>query len=326
MHIAIIGAGMAGLSCARHLAAEGHEVTLFDKGRGPGGRLSGRRHDLGAIDHGAQYFTVRDPSFQAQVQAWLDAGIVAPWSGHFVEDRPEGLITATSERFIGTPRMNRCIRDLAEQFTVHWKTRIAAIHRAQGEVECWQLSDTDGASHGPFSAVVLAIPPIQAAELLGDYPAFEQEVSACSADPCWALMLWCAEGQQPERQWDAWSSSTHPSLGWVSWEQSKPERGSTPACSPMPMSLGQPSMSTGSRHRSSRPCCQTYAISLNLTLRIPQTFKPTAGVMLKTAQAMGKPALYDSQLGLGICGDWCLDGRIEAAWISGRELAQRMLG
>ena len=61
LDVAVIGAGMAGLAAARTLAAAGHAVQVFDKGRGIGGRLSTRRTDYGAFDHGAQYATVRDP-------------------------------------------------------------------------------------------------------------------------------------------------------------------------------------------------------------------------------------------------------------------------
>jgi predicted NAD/FAD-dependent oxidoreductase len=81
--IGIVGAGMAGLSCATLLAAAGHRVVLFDKGRGPGGRMATRRvaTDLGEVvfDHGAQYLTARDPDFVTQVERWRDAGHVARW-------------------------------------------------------------------------------------------------------------------------------------------------------------------------------------------------------------------------------------------------------
>ena len=40
MQVAIIGAGMAGLTCASRLAEAGHDVAVFDKGRGPGGRMA----------------------------------------------------------------------------------------------------------------------------------------------------------------------------------------------------------------------------------------------------------------------------------------------
>ena len=83
MRYAIVGAGMAGLACAEALKQAGHSVVLFDKGRGAGGRMSTRRlpTSLGevAIDHGAQYFTARDPAFKNLVSTWRDQGIAVPW-------------------------------------------------------------------------------------------------------------------------------------------------------------------------------------------------------------------------------------------------------
>jgi len=88
MTIAIIGAGLAGLACADKLAAAGRAVTLFDKGRGPGGRMSTRRREtadgVACWDHGAQFFTARTPDFQTVVANWGACGVVAAWRGRFV--------------------------------------------------------------------------------------------------------------------------------------------------------------------------------------------------------------------------------------------------
>lgn len=322
MRIAIIGAGMAGLSCAQHLAAEGHEIVLYDKGRGPGGRLSGRRHDLGPIDHGAQYFTVRDPSFRSQVETWLAAGIVAPWTGRFVEDRAGGLVVARSERFIGTPRMNSCIRSLAEPFSVRWKTRIESIQR--GVDDQWHLRDTDNRSYGPFDRVVIAIPPIQAADLLADYPDLLKRVQACSADPCWALMVWLPNGQNPSRSWDSWSSLAHPSLGWISWEQSKPGRSTNPRL----LAHANVAWSTEHVDLEADQVIELLLPDIQQVIGVPLNAATDVQAhrwrYAKTAQALGEAALFDPVSGLGVCGDWCLEGRIEAAWVSGKDLAQRI--
>jgi predicted NAD/FAD-dependent oxidoreductase len=72
---AIIGAGLSGLACATRLHAFGWRVSVFDKSRGPGGRMSTRRGDDWQSDHGAQYFTARDPRFKAEVDRWLAAGV-----------------------------------------------------------------------------------------------------------------------------------------------------------------------------------------------------------------------------------------------------------
>ncbi len=102
MRIGIVGAGIAGLACAHRLAGRGHDVVLFDKGRGPGGRMSTRRVQTPGgeahFDHGAQYFTVRDDDFAQQVSAWIDDGVVAPWPA------------AGSGAYVGVPAMNSPVR------------------------------------------------------------------------------------------------------------------------------------------------------------------------------------------------------------------------
>jgi predicted NAD/FAD-dependent oxidoreductase len=54
-NIAIVGAGMAAITCARTLVQAGHRVTVFEKSRGVGGRMSARNSPYGTFDHGAQY-------------------------------------------------------------------------------------------------------------------------------------------------------------------------------------------------------------------------------------------------------------------------------
>ena len=83
MHVLVIGAGVAGLTAARAIAASGHAVHVADRAPVPGGRVATRRvldgdadrpeHAMLAFDHGAQYFTARDARFAAAVDAWRDA-------------------------------------------------------------------------------------------------------------------------------------------------------------------------------------------------------------------------------------------------------------
>ena len=121
MLIAIVGAGIAGLSCADALTNMGHDVILLDKGRGPGGRMSTRRMDtpLGqvAFDHGAQYFTARDPGFCAQVDVWAEHGIVARW--------PQAAVDA----WVGVPGMNAVIKAMAAWHDVRWNVHVDRIER-----------------------------------------------------------------------------------------------------------------------------------------------------------------------------------------------------
>jgi len=75
--IAIIGAGLAGLSCATQLQAKGFKVRVFEKSHGPSGRMSTRDGDNWSADHGAQYFTARDPLFIEELDTWIKNSVVA---------------------------------------------------------------------------------------------------------------------------------------------------------------------------------------------------------------------------------------------------------
>ena len=113
--VAVIGAGISGLILARTLADAGVAVTVFEKSRGVGGRMATRRTQDGLrFDHGAQYFTVRDPRSQRFLNAWQADGIVQPWKGRIVSLR-NGTVEyekTPTNRFVAGPGMNAVCKQL----------------------------------------------------------------------------------------------------------------------------------------------------------------------------------------------------------------------
>ena len=105
--------------CAEELTPLGHAVLLFDKGRGPGGRLATRRIQTSTgeayFDHGAQFFTVRNDAFRRQVAAWTSEGVAAAWP------------SAGSDAYVGLPAMNAPVRFVAYGQSVQWKTLVTQI-------------------------------------------------------------------------------------------------------------------------------------------------------------------------------------------------------
>ena len=77
--VLIIGAGISGLMAATKLEESGCSVTVLDKGRNYGGRMATRTFDEGIFDHGAQFFTVRQPIFKTYVDQWSAADIIRIW-------------------------------------------------------------------------------------------------------------------------------------------------------------------------------------------------------------------------------------------------------
>ena len=123
--VAVVGAGISGLTAASHLARGGCAVTVYETGRGPGGRTSTRRAGPdGAgwqFDHGAQYFAAKDPAFRAIVEDWRAEGLVAEWTGVFgTLDATTGTFVRedpqeTKERWVGTPSMNAIAKGLSRR-------------------------------------------------------------------------------------------------------------------------------------------------------------------------------------------------------------------
>src|SRR3954462_2611646 len=81
-HIAIVGAGLAGIACARTLVQAGHRVTVFEKALKVGGRGARRDTPFGTFNHGAQYFTVRVTRFQQALETVPT--LSRPWSANAV--------------------------------------------------------------------------------------------------------------------------------------------------------------------------------------------------------------------------------------------------
>jgi hypothetical protein len=341
-HIAVIGAGMAGIACARTLVQAGHRVTVLDKGARPGGRMATRTSAFGSFDHGAQYFTVRDPRFSLALQS--TPGICRPWSanavrvldarGHVVEaPRPTG-----EAHFVGTPDMNSVVATWAQPLVaagqLHNGVHVTAIERDPIHKTQWQLRTTanDDSVHvyDGFDAVVLAIPAAQAQPLLqktagvGD---LAKQLDSVSVAPCWTLMLAFAQASQPGLttlgpQWNA-ARSTHHRLAWLARESSKPQRGLVERWTV------QASAEWSNEHLQDDPArieaklLKAFAEITGIRAQ-PNHTEVHRWLYAKTVNPLGKSYLWDGKRGIGVCGDWCLGHRVEDAFVSGLEMALKL--
>lgn len=240
MNFAIIGAGMAGLSCADALRDAGHGVALFDKGRGPGGRMSTRRlaTPLGeaSFDHGAQYFTARDPRFRRHVDGWCIAEIAAP------------LPAAGDGAWVGTPGMNSLIRHMSSTHDVAWGSPVTGIvHSGEG----WRLVG-DFQHRAPFDAVILAIPAEQAAAILSLHDFTMARIGLMArSQPCWTGM--CVFDARLNHAADV--IRDHGARAWAARNNAKPGRSGPEAWVVQATESGR-LLGSKPRRSKSRPCCK----------------------------------------------------------------------
>ena len=320
--IAIIGTGLAGLSAAQALHAAGMEIQLFDKSRGSGGRMASKRSEAGSLDLGAQYFTARDRRFLEVVQQWQARGWVAEWQPQLYQLNEQGLQPSPDEqlRWVGTPRMSAISRALLGALPVHFSCRITEVFRGE---QNWQLQDAEGNSHGPFSAVIVATPAPQATGLLSAAPKLASAAASVIMNPTWAVALAFDSPLVTPVQASFVQGSA---IDWLARNQSKPGR--------------EGHYDTWVLHARSDWSRQHLDLPKEAVIeRLHGSFAeligccvPAPSLSLAHRWLYARPAsnhewgaLADADVGLYACGDWCLSGRVEGAWLSGLEAARRLL-
>lgn len=78
--VAVIGAGLSGIICARGLASAGYSVCVLDKSRGLGGRMATRRvGETVRIDHGLRYWQAKSEGLRSLTKEMVAAGVLKPW-------------------------------------------------------------------------------------------------------------------------------------------------------------------------------------------------------------------------------------------------------
>ncbi|MDU9389965.1 NAD(P)/FAD-dependent oxidoreductase [Pseudomonas sp. zfem002] len=320
--IAIIGAGIAGLSAAQALQKAGLTVHLFDKGHGSGGRMASKRSEVGALDLGAQYFTARDRRFVEQVQHWQERGWVAEWKPQLYNYRDGQLTPSPDEqvRWVGVPRMSAITRGLLKDVTVNFSCRISEVFRGK---QYWHLQDTEGCSHGPFSRVIVAVPAPQATPLLAATPKLAAAAAGVQMEPTWAVALGFDTPLDTPMQGCFVQDCA---LDWLARNRSKPGR--------------EEHLDTWVLHASSAWSKQHIDLQKETVIeQLLGDFAELVGCAVSAPSfslahrwLYARPAgnhewgvLADADQGLYACGDWCLSGRVEGAWLSGQEAARRLI-
>jgi renalase len=167
VRIVIVGAGLSGLTAARHLTTAGHHVTVVDKGRSVGGRLATRRIGGAVLDHGAQFFTVRTDEFAEQVERWRRDGLVGVWNEGFGDpgaaEGTDGDGGDGHPRYVGTRGMNALAKDLAVGLDVRCPAMVFGVR--PGSSTPWEVVIDDGTVLA-CDATVLTCPLPQTFSLL----------------------------------------------------------------------------------------------------------------------------------------------------------------
>ncbi len=326
----MIGAGIAGLAAARELEDGGMRVHLFDKGSRPGGRMSTKTTDHGAFDLGAQYFSVRDDDFATLIDAAQRDGAVTAWPQCMARLDDSGWQQRKPHhpRYCGAPSMDALPRYLAQGLAISSGQQIESLVR---DDECWTLLSRQGERYQGFDQLVLAVPGPQAQALVAAHlPAAALPARCTAMTPCWSTWLHL-EAPLDDRFWQGLTLDASPVLRWVARNQGRngaaPDHDSGERLSLL--ARADWSAINLERERDDIATAMTAALADGLAGTLPNV-KACGAHRWRYAQPY---CAHQSEAGyhhfaeqqLTFCGDWCLDGRVEAAWLSGRRAARHLL-
>ena len=318
--VAIIGAGVAGLSCANQVKALGFQVCIYEKSRGVSGRMSTRKSEDWTADHGAQYFTARDPLFVKELNRWMDADAAAIWNPRLkVFNENQWMDSPSTEnRYVGTPAMNSPGKYLAKNLPIEFNQTIDHITYDQGK---WHLHSIEaGDIEQAYDWLILALPAPQTIALAKSIaPSIEALAINADMQGCWTVMA-CFD-EKLDLPFDA-AFINKEIISWIARNNSKPKR---------------EGLETWTIHANPQWSQKWIELDKEEAAMLILECAKKLGLDCDNAKisihrwryASGYNSLIpgfsiNEGLKIGFCGDWLNGGRVEGAWLSGHKLASQI--
>ncbi len=320
--VAIIGAGIAGLTCGAALRGLVERVKVYEKNVFPGGRISRMRVGEYEFNHGAQYFTVSNPLFWNIVSAWQTEGIVRPWDGWIVElERGQATNSdQASQRFVGVPHMQTIADHLSALCDLQNSANIAELEQRDGGG--WRLFNERGDYVGAYDVVVIATAAHQVAALCRPVPAIARTAEGVDMTVCWSAMF--AFERPLGIPYDAAHVLESP-LSWISrYQTSEPHGGAD--CWVLHASPEWSQQYAASfRGRVMHALLDAFWEATDLAPSKPAASAVHCWKHAAPINPISEDCLFDAGAALGACGDWCTAPRIEGAVLSGFSMADRVM-
>lgn len=321
--VAVIGAGLAGLSCARILRQAGCYVEVFEKDRIIGGRMATARLGKITFDHGAQYITARSPRFADYLTEMVNTSYAVRWKPVTVSGEGMGQMLPW---YVGTPGMASLVRPLAESVRIHTLRTVHTIQRnASGkrDEKGWELWFEDGTSAGPFSAVAITAPAAQSRLLLGPVKDMAVSLATVRMSPCWAVLVQLQEAIFPEQ--DVFSDMSEV-IRWIARNNSKPGRSGQGEHIVIHAS---PQWSRQTIDASPEEVAIEIWEEVSHVLGLPPVRPAQMSAFLwrhgLVETSLGETFTFSSEHMVGCAGDWCLGRLAEHAFESGTGLGRAMV-
>lgn len=346
--VAVIGAGMAGLTCGQQLQQLGYQVVVLEKSRGVGGRVATRRLPETRADHGARFLKPNTDLLHQLVMVLSSHNIVQPWTDRLYQFNPDNgeLVADTNwcPYYIAPEGMNAVGKFLATGLNICFSARVEKIDPDQNHLT-WQItleatSESESLESREVTArtLVMAIPAPQAltllaAETTGVSAEVLDKVRSVEFDPCIAVMAGYPAARQQDlaQQNPPWRGLFFPPndpLAWIAWDSSKRKGAKQPVfvlhSSP---EFAQDYLEATDLQPAGQRMLDRAAECTISWLNAPEWVQIHRWRYAFCRRPLPESILIaDSPLPLVCAGDWCGGNQIEGALHSGFEAARWING
>ena len=322
--MAIIGAGMAGLSLARQLQDK-FSIQVFEKSDMVGGRMASYTFDKYQFDIGAQFFIAHSPPFKTFLKPYIKQGVVARWDACFVEMEHDRITQKWDwdeeyPHYVATPTMTALTTAMSTDLSLRMNTSINEIKRMKNG---WELFDINSQSMGTFDWVVTAVPAQQATGLLPSDFAYYSAISRRELIGCYSLML--GFKQPLSIPWDA-ALVKNADISWVCNNHSKPNRpeGYYSLLIHATNSWADKNMFMSDKEVIEYLIKETSSV-LQFDVSLADYINLHRWQYANISRHEEYRSCIDKSLQLAAIGDWCIKGRVEAAYLSALNASEKIL-
>lgn len=239
--VLVVGSGITAAATGallRQRAKESISLTIWDKARGAGGRMSTSRSTGDAectADLGAQYITVSPENFDKNRDIYkglLEKKIIEPLAVGAISGMRE--FPAGTQHFVTPDGMSSIVKYLIAQSSPDvtlYQKHVASIVK---KGEKLQVETTSGMKE-EFDVVVLTLPAPQILQLGGDVPSLlgsqpdiDTGLKAVRFSSRYALALYFNSGDGQHEPWAAKYIDNHPVFRYVAFDNRKRNRPEKP--------------------------------------------------------------------------------------------------
>lgn len=321
--IAIIGAGISGLTLAQKLKSHA-DVVVYEKARGVGGRMSTRYVDPFYFDHGTQCFTTRTKEFQAFLHPYMKDKTIAEWSGKVINleiGKKESKRLWFEPHLVAAPNMNSLCKKLADGLDI--RVSIEVVPLAKKQFSTWTLQDKQGNILGEYDWVTSTAPPAQTLELFQAALPDNSSLHKTRMQGCYSLMI--GFNKPWDKKWIAAKVHNNP-IKWISVNSTKPGRSKE-----VTAIVAHSGNNWSDEHiDDDMQEAQKFLV---------ERFEAVTGISTANANFISmhrwkyaivkeieKPGFYfDPMQGIAATSDWTSTSRIEEVWSNANRLADRII-